>query len=438
MTSVIVGFSHLLLSKITGYLDDNVDRICFSLVCKRWFHDRDSYLMFNTDELKLKYSYCKRFYLRSYQSIYEKSLKQVKESSLYINEHDSISAIHDYSFTIGIYQATNIRKMIGCTTLEYGLPPNLTHLSFSQNFNEPLFQGCFPSSLKKIKFNLGFSQSIPPDVLPSQLEKLVIDNDQVTIEPGLFPSSLTILKLPSTEHTLQPGSIPPNLEYLEITIKTVPTTWIPAIRYLSNLTTLLFFNARSSAVGNVDLSQLPPTLTTLRFHSVYNLTSAVHPSIKQLDISFCNYDINEIFPTSNKYHFHQLSTTLPHDNSKAWKRLKIDKLVVCSLSPQKPIHSIPKGILTLDVRHRLNLKDPKLPNSIQKLKLTYPSYITETSNCSVPNNVRIMKIVDILSKKPTLAIPKSVRTIYLSTMSNSKLDWLQNQKVGSISLYYIW
>ncbi|EFA77171.1 hypothetical protein PPL_12379 [Heterostelium album PN500] len=45
--------------------------------------------------------------------------------------------------------------------------------------------------------------------------------------------------------------------------------------------------------------------------------------------------------------------------------------------------------------------------------------MTEASRCSVPNSVEVMKIEDFLPNKPPLTIPKSVRTIYLSTMSNA-------------------
>ncbi|GAM20981.1 hypothetical protein SAMD00019534_041560 [Acytostelium subglobosum LB1] len=43
----ISQFSSLLLQLILSHLDDNIDRVCFSLVCRSLFRNRDRYLFFN-------------------------------------------------------------------------------------------------------------------------------------------------------------------------------------------------------------------------------------------------------------------------------------------------------------------------------------------------------------------------------------------------------
>ncbi|EFA79165.1 hypothetical protein PPL_07990 [Heterostelium album PN500] len=49
---MFVKLSHLLLSKILNELEENEDRIRFSLTCKRWYNEREHYFRFNVDSIK--------------------------------------------------------------------------------------------------------------------------------------------------------------------------------------------------------------------------------------------------------------------------------------------------------------------------------------------------------------------------------------------------
>ncbi|EFA75844.1 hypothetical protein PPL_10899 [Heterostelium album PN500] len=105
-TDKIVNLSHLILNKIISYLDDNIDRICFSLVCKRWYNDRDKYLIFNTDSInlfKLKNTVInqnhKQFKLPSYHNIFLKSIRSKTDCTLLIGKAKYYHS-YDYHFAV--------------------------------------------------------------------------------------------------------------------------------------------------------------------------------------------------------------------------------------------------------------------------------------------------------------------------------------------------
>ncbi|EFA78736.1 hypothetical protein PPL_08197 [Heterostelium album PN500] len=51
--SKIYSFSHLLLAEITNRFENILDKICFSLVCRKWFFERDKYLVLHYNSNKL-------------------------------------------------------------------------------------------------------------------------------------------------------------------------------------------------------------------------------------------------------------------------------------------------------------------------------------------------------------------------------------------------
>ncbi|EFA78971.1 hypothetical protein PPL_08439 [Heterostelium album PN500] len=86
-TNILVNLSHLLLSKIVNYLEDNIDRIVFTLVCKRWFEERDKYLYFNTDHIyMINHQNNSKHHLNSYRSSINQSLSQKSNCRLIIND----------------------------------------------------------------------------------------------------------------------------------------------------------------------------------------------------------------------------------------------------------------------------------------------------------------------------------------------------------------
>ncbi|EFA80596.1 hypothetical protein PPL_06535 [Heterostelium album PN500] len=260
----IVNLSHVLLARIINYIDDNVDRIVFTLVCKRWHNERHRYLSFNThhiDRIKRWYNERHRYlsfnthhidrtineqhknniFLNSYKSIYIDSINRKNDNHLFIRrenqrysgyclltrqriEINEIFPINVDSIEIGtsesevenIYRMitrSNVTKLIKCNTLRYRLPENLTYLSFGSDLKEPLLPGYLPPHLKYLNFeDSNFSQPIDKGLIPNGLEVLIlgISFDQ-PLEPGVLPSSLKYLVYSGTHH-LKVGSLPPNLE----------------------------------------------------------------------------------------------------------------------------------------------------------------------------------------------------------------------------------
>ncbi|EFA80743.1 hypothetical protein PPL_06329 [Heterostelium album PN500] len=271
--NLFVQLPHTLLTRITNELRDNIDRICFSLVCKRWFDERDRYLLFNIDNhIKQRYlnddDYSSPlFFTKSYKSIYIKSLEFNNNNKnnciLYIGDLDEYQRSHyydriknpiiefdyfiDYKLlnTIDkipsnvtnvvlnvfnklnqddskhlykILSQSNVTQLDGCNTVVHQLPPRLVKLTFDNQFNESLSVGCFPSTLKEIAFGYYFSRPIHKGVFLEGLEKLVLGsifNETIENSANVFPSTLKYLSVGCYSHDPHTNLFPPNLEILE-------------------------------------------------------------------------------------------------------------------------------------------------------------------------------------------------------------------------------
>ncbi|EFA80758.1 hypothetical protein PPL_06344 [Heterostelium album PN500] len=273
-TNLFVQLPHTLLTRITNELRDNIDKICFSLVCKRWFDERDRYLLFNIDNhIKQRYlnddDCSSLFFTKSYKSIYIKSLEISKNNKnnciLYIGDlneyqrrdyYDRIkNPIIEFDYFIDykllntidkipsnvtnvllnifnklnqddskhlykLLAESNVTQLDGCNTVVHQLPPRLVKLTFDNQFNESLSVGCFPSTLKEITFGEYFSQPIHKGVFLEGLEKLALGaNFCETIEnsANVFPSTLEYLSVGSYYDAPHVNMFPPNLEILEYT-----------------------------------------------------------------------------------------------------------------------------------------------------------------------------------------------------------------------------
>ncbi|EFA75659.1 hypothetical protein PPL_10920 [Heterostelium album PN500] len=246
-TNKIVNLSHLILNKIISYVYDNIDRICFSLVCKRWYNERDKYLIFNSDRIKLfalnstdtKKNH-KHFKLTSYNNIFKKSIQSKTISSLFVGNKNysycdyhfndirklnsipnNVSNIYiDIRFKLfadelkHLYQliseSQSVTMLDGCSTLKYGLPKSIKTIRF-KHFNEPLVKGSLPNSIEELVFNSNFKQEILPGVLPEGLSKLKIYSYQYEIRPGVLPVSLLEFTLDNYHYEIHPGVLPASL-----------------------------------------------------------------------------------------------------------------------------------------------------------------------------------------------------------------------------------
>ncbi|EFA75664.1 hypothetical protein PPL_10925 [Heterostelium album PN500] len=245
-TDKIVNLSHLILNKIISNLKDIVDRICFSLVCKRWYNDRDKYLIFNTDSIPIFplnttdiNQYHKHFKLPSYNNIFIKSiqsktdcrlfigytkkdyniddvrnLKSIPDnvSNIYISPKSFLEEEQEYLYKL-ISESQSVTKLDGCKTLKYGLSNSVKSVEL-KNFNEPLLKGSFPNSLKVLNFNNTIEKAVRPGVLPDGLHTLTLDNYQIEIPQGALPEGLQNLSLIKYRQTIRPGVLPDGLRVI--------------------------------------------------------------------------------------------------------------------------------------------------------------------------------------------------------------------------------
>ncbi|EFA85902.1 hypothetical protein PPL_01134 [Heterostelium album PN500] len=444
-----VNLSQLLVSKIVHCLDDHLDKIVFTLVCKRWFNERHRILYFNTDHhLRIIDERYKPFiHLNSYKStiidqINRKNNCNAIYSCVSQRHHDYLinpeklddididryKSLNIDELTIGVvpdnldevkklYQLVsdiNIPKLTRVPTYRL-LPENVRSISFYDQFDVQLEPGCFPPNLEKIIFSNNFNQPIRAGVLPNGLIKLVFQEsfDQ-PIEPGVLPASLKVLRLVKTgtlyNHTFIVGSLPPNLKELELggndspidngvlplslqTLRNVPLSWMPAIKSLTNLKTLSFYEFKYEddddeqleevvqVVGQLDLSCLPPSLTSLTVFGDAKLINVLPTSTRYLDLDGCEYDINSIFKDRSQYQLDYLKLNISRASSLRGlniKHLEIDMQPEIEKEVEEgteaksnaglPSLDIPLSVETLSIHlnKKIELKQ-QIPSSVKKL-----------------------------------------------------------------------
>ncbi|EFA78974.1 hypothetical protein PPL_08442 [Heterostelium album PN500] len=514
---MIVNLSHILLLKIVNYLEDNLDKICVSLVCKRWFNERDKYLYFNTDHININlckdiassgeldedeeevsydhsnnesnkdaplYNIKCLFTLKSYRSSILRSLNQKGNCTLtygrcfYQTDYSVNPSIYredkmfritpnitkvmisdklDNNYLKEIYEMisnSNVSTLKGISSLSCVLPVNLTSISFDHRFEEPLLAGYLPPNLKKLKFewNPNFNQPIKAGVFPNTLEKLVFgESFNQRLEPNVLPSSLTYLELGyDYSQTLQVGSLPPNLRVLIIygnskissdgvlpqSLSTLesPLTWIPFIKSLNNLTTLMLFQSDDS-INTIDLSDLPSSLTSLEILDSCNLKSSLSPSIRYLGIHLTEFDIDEIFKDRSQYHFERLC--LDGSKEESLENLKIKELQLRFDRQEAIKKHIPFGVETLYLGHYeldygAEIIKIEIPPSVKEIIFQYNSTITQL-DFDIPNTVEEIAVQNYINSYPLSRgwIPNSVKS--LTVPSEMILDILQFDTLRSVT-----
>ncbi|EFA75741.1 hypothetical protein PPL_10794 [Heterostelium album PN500] len=227
-TDKIVNLPHLILNKIITYLKDNIDIICFSLVCKRWYNDREKYLVFKTDHITLfalhntDIKQCdKHFNLPSYHNVFMKSIQSKNDCILVLNKKLYQYRNYDYFYDDDleyiyrlISESQSVTVLGDCHTLKYGLPKSIKSLKFDYDFDEPLVKGSLPGSLEVLDLIELIDQEIPPGVLPESLRELSIEHYAFEIQAGVLPSGLRKLTLSNSQCDIRPGILPSGLQNL--------------------------------------------------------------------------------------------------------------------------------------------------------------------------------------------------------------------------------
>ncbi|EFA83700.1 hypothetical protein PPL_02767 [Heterostelium album PN500] len=460
---IVSNISHLLLAKIISYLDDNIDRICFTLVCRRWFNDRHRYLLFN-DIKHVGVPNMSKICMNSYKSLINDSMQQKRSKMIMgpnnrykyyssgiqtatINISGSNSNTTSYVLAENLYQIesnSNITNIKRCLTLKDKFPPSLTSLSLDQAFEEPLFRDCFPQSLRKLRLNKD-TQPLGHGVLPSSLEKLIIVKLMHPIEPGVLPASLRSLYIiySKIEGFLKVGSLPNQLEsyfhsmnvihiednVLPTSLKSlmnIPTIWIPHLSSLVNLRSLSFLLLRNTVV--LDLSVLPSSLTALNLIGSPTLKSALPISIRHLQLCNSFYNLDELFPDRSNYHLEVLGIDGFSEQSLVGLDIKRLELGTPFTDSRKKLREIPFGVRELSLcTSNAIVDDNTFPSTLRELNV-YDLTIFNQSGVKLPNSIKhlILRSNDSnITKISNNIFPNSLESIKISTISipfNSMVD----------------
>ncbi|EFA86102.1 hypothetical protein PPL_01339 [Heterostelium album PN500] len=283
---IFVNLPFILLSKILKELDDDLDIICFSLVCKRWFDHRNSYLSFNCDYFnksskdKLQQQLIdnsKFFKLKSYVDIFQSSLDHLPNCLITLPKNDypfsfpskTMYTIYNHQHLESVKQHKSVRLLC-----DYQLPDDIDRLPLnvkeimSHFFINP---SILPLGLKRLDLNMiyNFEGNLDLNValLPRSLkvlklsEKYTYFNSNIAIE--MLPPKLLEIKFVLFENS-QPDNIaqlPTNLKIAEISL-----CWLKNIKHLKSIHTLKLhtdITEEGDDVLNLDTKDIPRGVTHL-------------------------------------------------------------------------------------------------------------------------------------------------------------------------------
>ncbi|EFA74741.1 hypothetical protein PPL_11772 [Heterostelium album PN500] len=209
---------HILLKNISNFLDDNIDKICMSLVCKRWFNDRDNTCHSTMNRLHFSWTMnieTSIFDLINHYSINRFNQRVTADCKKVTWLPKNIRSISfDYYNNLsfeGLYDGisnSNIEEMIiwnADMLYNVVIPPKIKTIRYNQSFNLPLSPGYFPEGIEKI-FGSEFNQPILPGILPANLRFLEF-SDRF--------EKMVKLEL-STHYPIRHSDIPQSVKYLKI------------------------------------------------------------------------------------------------------------------------------------------------------------------------------------------------------------------------------
>ncbi|EFA77175.1 hypothetical protein PPL_12383 [Heterostelium album PN500] len=443
----IVSFSDLLLKYIVSYIDDNVDRIVFSLVCKRWFEKRNNFLHFKYDDF-IKHIYVdqnKKTNLSSFNQLLKQTnsiqsnileikdnlkLLKIPENITEIIIDRTITKIEDWKYMI---KQSNVRSIIFDSTfvqkIEPGtLPSNVKSIRFcSSLFVSPLELGCLPDGLESLELPTTYDKPIQPGVLPNSLKQLNLGYTR------LIPTNSLPVKV-----RLQVGSLPPNLEELRLNVITpyqienvnvlpkslksidnCPINWIKY--YLKELplieSVVISDNVPS---GFLTPGDLPPTITKLIFRgNPYNKLSVgvIPSSVRHLDLGGFEISLgSNVLPKDAHYDYLNLGLyyNIPILPNQLPPNIK--ELSMCSYNQRLSVGSLPHGIVKLDITmcDISNIEVDSIPSSVEIL--------TIGSNCVSNNNNNNNNNKNNSNNKMFHPITENVRTLISNVEALSKCD----------------
>ncbi|EFA78783.1 hypothetical protein PPL_08246 [Heterostelium album PN500] len=353
----VLKLSHILLSKIIGLLNKNIDKICFSLVCKQLYQQRDKYIFLNCDNISQRHSNSidneyPRFQLNSYKNILKRSLELKSNCSLLIVNTNHLDGV-DFDYLL----ITNDLK-------ELEIPSTVTKLDIHSDFTHDL-DSEFKSKLER-----------------SNVNQLILDSRNILFDR--FPSNINTL----------PSSLPSTLRKLSISFRSLNSSkrdYLPA-----SLTKLSVFFANddvidrddyipqhvrslSLSVRNQQLSKafIPRGVRKLTITGSVSLDVDTFSELDQLEaldlirVYSCEGNIADspvcIFPAD------PLDYLL---NGRFSELIQSDMLPRCRklvFSYSCDIESIPDGVETLALLSNHHLEWKNLPSSVRTLTISQKS-----------------------------------------------------------------
>ncbi|EFA75150.1 hypothetical protein PPL_11224 [Heterostelium album PN500] len=427
---IFVNLPLLLIATIVRELDSDVERICFSLTCRRWFYLREKYIWFTCSYIPKSFKGWlldpktnPTFTLNSFRELlhrgvdakpiksilvcnkdYFKNIKSISTTTYY-DDYIPIEDIENYvisesctditfishiinQIAIDKISKSNIKTVVFRTdSFEFGnhqrLPLNISTIILHRSIDESLL----PLNLKKLV--LGCSpppRAIDAAKLPRSLEHLYIEGrHDDPVDVGAFPPNLKFLHYINYYESPLNVQLPQSLTHVSIT-----NIWLPHISNLKSIKRLEIDLVDDFPILSVDI----PSSVTQLIYATTNIEFFVTPFIIPRNIKYlrlagqCRYEPN-IFAQ-----FDRLKTLEVISNEKT-------ELVIGEL---------PESLTTLTLPYQIDMpleQYVKLPPRLENLYIHgYKGVISY-----MPTTVKTIELRQNTFKYPVI-IPPSVETVY--------------------------
>lgn len=377
-------------------LNINLHNIIFNFVC-----DSDIEKLYNENkykdgeyEQKIKDEYYRRNEINSSEVEEPTNVKilYVDELEINLSEYKKVEKIEingEFNQSINFSDNNNLKSI---SFLKGKYHPYQKRIEDYSCFNE-LIQ--LPNSLRYLKLG---NYNKPLCVLPEGLETLIIGGwDCNTVITGILPSTLEKLILNGFNHPIIKGDLPKSLKYLKLRMfnKEIKPNVLPP-----NLHTLIFGNFDFPILPKV----LPKNLNTFEVGWKFN-----HP-IKENILPI--YLKSLIFSDTSCFNQQFVIGSLPENlerlifidgpNGGCVYNQKFNKNVL----PDKLVE------LTLCCEYNQPFELGVLPKSLEKIKLSSGDYNQPIEEGVLPANVKEVKINTIFNKP--LVLPKELKEIEYS------------------------
>ncbi|KAN0037199.1 hypothetical protein ACTFIV_002535 [Dictyostelium citrinum] len=300
------------------------------------------------------------------------------------------------------------------------IPSTCQSITFGWTFNQPIYPGLLPNSLKKLIFQEGgnFNRILEIGSLPNSITKLILGDYDQKIEKGVLPTSLTTLELGGEFNQPLEGCIPESVTSLSL-----------GYRFNQPLTE----------------NCIPPNCKFLKFGLNFNqnlFPGILPPSIETLMLGYYfNKELVEgSLPSS--------ITTLIYEHRDNQKKVSMDYLEITNLSkdldeneiiPLTP-ESLPESITKLTIGKNQNhiIEFNCLPPDLQSLKY-HGGFTRPLIPRDLPSSITSVKLYNYNYEIKKTSIPKSVTSLQLGSRFNkfTQIQSLSNfhQNMRDLKIY---